>query len=221
MGSSAAEKKKNDAEGRKKKQEVAAEKEAHANSQDEDDGAEEEKEATYMPDVWDKAAHLLCLTWWLLSHCALLRFNCTAGGAWSLLMIVIEIAVLAMHAVGLNKAALLISIGETAGTHFQRFFLDGHPTLLAGVASTFPLMNLHLLSASLAYVSAPWTDPSHKPSFENWLMALILGAAINVLIYVCWTWGTLDLCPLLPALYMLPGPGQFLRRKTIDFLSAE
>mmetsp|Transcript_103432 Transcript_103432/g.301781 ORF Transcript_103432/g.301781 Transcript_103432/m.301781 type:complete len:186 (-) Transcript_103432:83-640(-) len=182
------------------------------------------EEAKPTQAAWIKIVHVLCMACFFTAHFGLLRHHMSLPQfeVWNFLMVTWEIMVLIMHAVGLTKTALLFSIGEMAGGHMQHFFFNGYPTLLDGILSTFPLMNLYLLQVSLSYFTAPWTRPANRPTFKAWAAALAIGCQMTLFLMIITAIAPLEVLLALPLLHALPkGPHRKLQRLAMDLLSSE
>mmetsp|Transcript_8765 Transcript_8765/g.17388 ORF Transcript_8765/g.17388 Transcript_8765/m.17388 type:complete len:195 (-) Transcript_8765:107-691(-) len=193
-----------------------------ANKKD-DDAEEEASEETpgMMRKACRKALHVLFFTGWLAIHCGMLRHHQGTQSIWNFIMITCETAVLGMHAVGLTKTALLISVGEMAGGHFQHLTDPGYPNRIAALLSTFPVMNLYILLASLAYLTAPWTKPECRPRPRKVVKAMVVGVVLTVALMFASAALPPEAVAIFPIVYMLPGPGPRLQKRVIGLLNEE
>uniref|UniRef100_A0A7S2G1T4 Uncharacterized protein n=1 Tax=Alexandrium andersonii TaxID=327968 RepID=A0A7S2G1T4_9DINO len=173
-----------------------------------------------------KVVHVGLFCWFIPMHCGLMRHHMGAGlMGWGQVMILCELGVLVMHAVGLNKAAMLVGIAEMSGGHFQHFFLNGYPTVLEGILSTYPFMNTYLLSIVLCYLTAPTESSSYRSTFSerlfNTFKAMFVGCVATVTVMFVTSVASYEHFALCPVLYMLPGIGPELRRLTVNVLTKQ
>jgi len=173
------------------------------------------------PPIWLKVVHLLVLFFFFTNHIGLMRHHMvTVSSLWSFVMVTCEMMVLVMHALGLSKSALLISCGEMAGGHFQHCFTNGQP-FIEGLLSTFPGMNIYLLSASISYFTAPWTVPANRPSLKKWLSALGIGILATVGLMISTQVAQAELLILLPGAYLFLADAAVVRESVMNFLTSE
>jgi len=167
-----------------------------------------------------KLLHTVILFYFLVfCHFPLTRMHCQGYNVgWSTIMVSSEMAVIAMHIVGLRKAALLISIGEMSGGHFQHMFTNGMP-FWEGFLSTNGLMNKYLLSAILSYLTAPATTLVRKPSLKKVLYAMIGGVVLTVVLMIALGTVPFDVILVASPLYMFVPLCATIRKKLLNFFA--